>query len=59
MAIKLRKELKNQGKVDAEVSEVTKEDIIGTFGVTKDHMLKAAEILGNEVSTEHVRNSSA
>ena len=44
--MQLRKEeLKNQGKVEAEVSEVTEEDVISAFGVTKDHMLEAAKIL--------------
>ena len=58
--MKLKKdELKRQGKVNAEVSEVTKEDFINMFGVTKDHMLKAAEILGKEENTENLGNSSA
>ena len=40
LAMRLQKEeLKKQGKVDAEVSEITEEDLIGAFGVTKDHML--------------------
>ena len=49
MAMHLKKEeLKKQGRVDAEVSEVFEEDLIGAFGVTKNHMLKAAKILGKE-----------
>ena len=49
VAMQLKKEeLKNQGKIDTEVSEITEDDMISTFGVTKDHMLKTAEILGKE-----------
>ena len=33
--------------------EDTKDDIISTFEVTKDHMLQAAKILGNEGKTEN------
>ena len=52
--MQLRKEeLKKQGKVNAEVSKVTKDDIINVFGVTKDHMLEAAKILGTERNTEN------
>ena len=58
--MKLRKEeLQKQGRVDTEVSQVTKEDVIGTFGVTKDHILTAAKILGNEEYTKSSGNSSA
>ena len=54
VAMQLRKEeLKKQGKVNAEVSKVTKDDIINAFGVTKDHMLEAAKILGNEGNTKN------
>ena len=45
LAMKLRKEeLKKQGKVEAEVSEVTEKDVAKVFGVTKDHLLEAAKI---------------
>ena len=54
-----KEELKRQGKVNAEVSEVTEEDVIGAFGVTKDQLLKAAEILGKEENTENLGNSLA
>ena len=51
---KLRKEeLKKQGKVEAEFSEVTVVDLISTFGVTKDHMLQAAKILETEGNTKN------
>ena len=39
LAMRLKKEeLKRQGKVNVEVSEVTEEDLIDAFGVTKDQM---------------------
>ena len=60
LAMQLRKEeLKKQGKVEAEVSEGTKEDIISTFGVTKDHMLEAAKILETEGNTKILGHPSA
>ena len=60
VAMQLRKEeLKKQGKVDAKVDEVTKDDVINAFGVTKDHMLEAAKILSNEGNTENLGCPSA
>ena len=60
LAMKLRKEeLKKQGKVEAEVSEVTEEDVAKAFGVTKDHMLEAAKILQAEENTKNSGDSSA
>ena len=60
LAMKLRKEeLKKQGKVEAEVSEVTEEDVAKAFGVTKDHMLEAAKILQAEENTKNLGDSSA
>ena len=60
MAMHLKKEeLKKQGRMDAKVSKVTKEDIIRAFGVTKDYMMKAAVILGKEENTKNLGNSSA
>ena len=47
-----KKELKKQGMVNTELSEITEDDMISAFGVTKDHMLKAAEILGKEENTK-------
>ena len=41
LAMKLKKdELKRQGKINVEVSDVTEENLIKAFGVTKDHMSK-------------------
>ena len=58
--MELRKEeLKKQGKVEAEVSKVTKEDVAKTFGVTKDHMLEAAKILQAEENTKILGDTSA
>ena len=58
--MKLRKEeLKKQGKVEAEVSKVTKEDVARVFGVTKDHMLEAAKILQAEENTKSLGDPSA
>ena len=60
LAIKLRKEeLKKQGRVEAEVSEVTEEDVAKVFGVTKDNMLEAAKILQAEENTKNLGDSSA
>ena len=58
LAMQLRKELKKQGKVEAEVSEVMEEDIINDFGVTKDHMLEAAKILETEGNTKNLGHPS-
>ena len=60
LAMPLRKEeLKKQGKVEAEVSEVMEEDVINTSGVTKDHMLQAAKILETEGKTENLGHLAA
>ena len=48
-----REELKNQGKVNTEVSEITKGDLIEVFGVTKNQMVKAVEILGKDKNTKN------
>ena len=54
-----REELKQQGTINSEVSEITGEDIISAFGVTNDFMLKAAYILGKEEKTENLGKSLA
>ena len=54
LAMKLRKEeIKKQGKVEAEVSKVTEEDVAKVFGVTRDHMLEATKILQAEENTDN------
>ena len=51
--MKLRKEeLKKHGKANAEVGEIPEENIIEAFGVTKNHMVRAAEILGKGENTK-------
>ena len=58
--MQLRKEeLKKQGKVEAEVSEVTKDAVISMVGVIKDHMLKVANILKTEGDTENLGDPSS
>ena len=52
-------ELKNKGKVETEVSEITKGELVEAFGVTKDQMVRAAEILIKDKNTEILGNSSA
>ena len=60
LAMNLRKEeLKKQGKVEAEVSEVTEEDVAQAFGVTKDYKLEAAKILHAEENIENLGGSLA
>ena len=52
------KGLKKQGKSSTHVNEITKGDMIQAFGVTKDQMQRAAEILGKDEKTETSGNSS-
>ena len=60
MAMKLKKkELRKQGKINTEVSQIMEDDMINAFRVTKDHMLKAAEILGKEEKTKIFGETSA
>ena len=58
--MKLKKEeLKKQGGASTEVNEITEEDLIEAFGVTKNQMLKAAEILVKDENTKNSGNLSA
>ena len=58
--MKLKKEeLKKQGKVNTEVSEITKGDLVEAFGITKDQMIKAGKILSKDEKTKNSGNSSA
>ena len=54
-----KEELKNKGKVETEVSEITEGELVEAFGVTKDQMVRAAEILAKDVNTKKLGNSSA
>ena len=40
-----KEELKNKGKVETEVSKITKGELVEAFGITKDQMVRAAEML--------------
>ena len=54
LAMKLRKEEpKKHGKVDTEVSKITEGDLVEAFGITKDQMIKAGEILGKNENTKN------
>ena len=54
-----RQELKKQGKIDTEVSKITEGDLVEAYGITRDQMIKAGEILGKNKNTEKLGNSSA
>ena len=59
LAMKIkREELKKQGKSSTQVNEITERDMIQAFGVTKDQMQKAAEILGKDKKLKNLGNSS-
>ena len=59
LAMKIkREELKKQGKNSTQVNDISERDMIQAFGVTKDQMEKAAEILGKDKKTEKLGNSS-
>ena len=60
LAMKLRKEeLKKQGKAQMEVSEIREEDLVEAFGISKDQMVRAAEILAKDKNTEKLGDSLA
>ena len=58
--MKLKKEeLKKQSWVQTEVSEINQGDLVEVFGVTKDQMARAAEILANDEYTKKLGHLSA
>ena len=58
--MKLKKEeLKKQERNNRQVNEITEDDLIQAFGVTKDQMEKAATILSKSKRTKKSGNSSA
>ena len=58
--MKLKKEeLKKQSQVQTEVSEINEGDLVEAFGVTKDQMVRAAEILTKDKYTKKLGHSSA
>ena len=59
LAMKLRREeLKKQGKSQMEVSGIREEDLVEAFGISKDQMVRAAEILAKDKMTEKSGDSS-
>ena len=54
-----RDEQKNKGKMETEVNEITEGELVDAFGVTKDQMVRAAEILAKDKNTKKLGNSSA
>ena len=54
-----REELKNKGKIETEVSKITKGELVDAFGVSKDQMVRAAEILAKDENTVKSGNLSA
>ena len=60
LAMKLKRgEPKNKGKVETEVSKITEGELVEAFGITKDQMVRAAEILAKDKNTKKLGNSSA
>ena len=60
LAMKLRREeLKKQGKVNTEVSKITKGDLVEAFGITKDQMMKAGKILLVRMRTLKTQGNSS
>ena len=58
LAMKLRKRrLKKQGKAQMEVSKIREEDLVEAFGISKDQMVRAAEILAKDENTEKFRST--
>ena len=58
--MKLKKEeLKKHGKTNTKVGKITEQNIMEAFGITKEHMVKAAEILGKGENTKNSAGSSA
>ena len=59
LVMKLRREeLKKQGIAQTEVSEISEGDLVEAFGITKNQMVRAAEILAKDENTEKLGDSS-
>ena len=59
LAMKLRREeLKKQGIAQTEVSKISEGDLVEAFGITKNQMTRAAEILAKDENTEKLGDSS-
>ena len=60
LAMRLKRdELKKQGGGSKQVNEITENNFMQAFGVTKDQMDKAASILDGSESTKKLGNSSS
>ena len=60
LAMKLKKdELKEQASKPKQVNEITEENLMQAFGISEDHINKAASILERSESTENSEYSSA
>ena len=58
IAMKLRREeLKKQGIAQTEVSKISEGDLVEAFGITKNQMTRAAEILTWNENTEKLGDS--
>ena len=56
LAMKLRREeLKKQGIAQTEVSEISEGDLVEAFGITKNQMTRAAEILTKDEEHQKIR----
>ena len=53
-----REELKKQGVAQSEVSEINEGDLVEAFGISKNQMARAAEILTKDKNTEKSGHSS-
>ena len=60
LAMKIKQEeLKKKGISSTQVNEITKGEMTQAFGVTKEQMQRAAEILGKKKRSEESGNSLA
>ena len=60
LAMKLKKdELKERASKPKQVNEITEENLMQAFGISEDHINKAASILERSESTENSEYSSA
>ena len=54
LTMKLRKEeLKKQGIAQTDISEISEGDLVEAFGITKNQMTRAAEILAMDQNTKN------
>ena len=59
LAVKLRREqLKKQGVAQTEVSKISEGDLVETFGITKNQMIRTAQILTKDENTKKLGDLS-